>query len=837
MGSLKEITPVQWLVTVVVIAGIAAAIYFGWSYFVGEESDGNRLGVGTDTSDGEETQLITVMRGDLINSVAVNGSLAYANREELSFGFAGNVGAVMVEQGDRVLEGDVLATLDAESVVSAEQGIREASVVLRDAEDALDELLNPAPDLVADAELTVLEAQQSIDAEAELLEDLLNPDPTAVEAAKVKVLESQQAETEAIDALEVLFKIDTTAIHAAELKILESEKELQDALDALESEPSDTALKLSQARADIAAGELELHNVEEELLDAVPSIDPDEEKELELSIQHAEVDVDLALAELERVTRQVESKVGDADAALAEAREAYDAVFEKWLGLDAAVYPLMEVDDLLESLGTDLDKLFAARDPSGVSGSDEDWRVFTLTEDDPRTPWNEAVIESWAVFYPGELFVECDDHLVANSSRFCVRREFEDAWEPIPDLLDTLETVHLDTPSETIRAEETLKKAEEALAKLKDDLAELREPIPIDEEVIDDLTAKRDLAEKKIADASYELKRLTNELIAPEGEKTLGQLIALDKVTAAQDALDVAHETLSELTAEPAAADVELAEANIELAAAERRDAQDELEEMQSIDEGAVELSRQKLVALGTKLNNAADELENLLNPDEATVDLRRAEVAVARESYDSAKFTASDGVVRAPFDGIVSIVNIDEGQSVNTDTVAFEIVDPSVLEIAGNVDEIDILFLQVGDDANITLEAFGDDPLAGRVSEIASFGESEQGVVIYPVTIQMSPPSGTQLPEGLSAVAEVVIREEKDVLLIPIQALFGSVDEPVLQVVNGKDQVELRPVTLGIEDDFWVVVESGVSEGETIMYNVVGSDTGGFGFAGPRRR
>ena len=353
MGSLKEITPVQWLVTVVVIAGIAAAIYFGWVYFAGDESDGERLGVGADTSDGEETQLITVMRGDLINSVAVNGSLAYANREELSFGFAGTVGAVMVEQGDRVFEGDVLATLDAESVVSADQSIQEASVALRDAEDALDELLNPAPDLVADAELAVLETEQSIDAEAELLENLLNPDLTAVEAAKVKVLESQQAETEAIDALEDLFKIDAAAIHAAELKILESEKELQDALDALESESSDTALKLSQARADIAAGELELHNVEEELLDAMPSVDPDEENDLELSIQHAEVDVELALAELERVTRQVESKVGDADSALADARETYDAVFEKWLGLDATVYPLMEVDDLLESLGTD----------------------------------------------------------------------------------------------------------------------------------------------------------------------------------------------------------------------------------------------------------------------------------------------------------------------------------------------------------------------------------------------------------------------------------------------------------------------------------------------------
>ena len=52
------------------------------------------------------------------------------------------------------------------------------------------------------------------------------------------------------------------------------------------------------------------------------------------------------------------------------------------------------------------------------------------------------------------------------------------------------------------------------------------------------------------------------------------------------------------------------------------------------------------------------------------------------------------------------------------------------------------------------------------------------------------------------------------------------------MKVVSGTTIVE-RPVTLGISDDFWVVVEEGLDEGETIVMEVVGSSTSQFGGIG----
>ena len=85
----------------------------------------------------------------------------------------------------------------------------------------------------------------------------------------------------------------------------------------------------------------------------------------------------------------------------------------------------------------------------------------------------------------------------------------------------------------------------------------------------------------------------------------------------------------------------------------------------------------------------------------------------------------------------MVVAVNVEAGQQVNANTEAVEIADPSVVEVSGSVDEIDVLFLQTGAEAYVTLEALGTEILRGTVSSIAASGTAQQGIVTYPVTIQ----------------------------------------------------------------------------------------------------
>ena len=157
--------------------------------------------------------------------------------------------------------------------------------------------------------------------------------------------------------------------------------------------------------------------------------------------------------------------------------------------------------------------------------------------------------------------------------------------------------------------------------------------------------------------------------------------------------------------------------------------------------------------------------------------------------------------------------------------------VDHNVVEMSGIVDEIDVLYLREGAAATVRLEALEGQTLAGVVSRIATEPNSQQGVVSYPLDVTLETAPGVQLLEGLSAVASVVIREETDVLLIPLQALHGTFDRPAVRVLGDDGEVELRELILGNSDDFWTVVESGLSEGETLLMQSQDASESFFGF------
>ncbi len=88
----------KWLIVVTVICLVSV-------FFTGCGDSGN---------EGQET--VEAMRGDLVISVDVSGNLEMPRKVDLSFGTSGMVEAIMVEEGDRVVEGETLAKLDAPSL-------------------------------------------------------------------------------------------------------------------------------------------------------------------------------------------------------------------------------------------------------------------------------------------------------------------------------------------------------------------------------------------------------------------------------------------------------------------------------------------------------------------------------------------------------------------------------------------------------------------------------------------------------------------------------------------------------------------------------------------------
>ncbi len=235
-------------------------------------------------------------------------------------------------------------------------------------------------------------------------------------------------------------------------------------------------------------------------------------------------------------------------------------------------------------------------------------------------------------------------------------------------------------------------------------------------------------------------------------------------------------------------------------------------------DSNQIRVARASVAVAQADLDAAKQSLADVLAAaDDKDVEVLRQKVAAAENELADAKEGLGGTTLLAPIAGIVTTVDMVEGDPASGgQSGSITITDRSVVEIAGTVDEIDVLSISVGVLAAVSLTALPDQTLRGTVSEIGS-PNNNQGVVTFPVSITVEVPEGLELREGLSATASVVISQQLDVLRVPTSAINGSFLAPFVRVSNNGKVVE-RPVELGSSDDFWVIVTAGLTDGEEVV-------------------
>jgi HlyD family secretion protein len=162
--------------------------------------------------------------------------------------------------------------------------------------------------------------------------------------------------------------------------------------------------------------------------------------------------------------------------------------------------------------------------------------------------------------------------------------------------------------------------------------------------------------------------------------------------------------------------------------------------------------------------------------------------VAQARSALAEARDRLSKTVIRAPMDGIVTRLNVEEGSTAiigttnNPGSLLLTIADLSAMEAVVRVDETDLPHLQVGDSAIISIDALPRQKFTGRVTEIGYSSvrsplqqgtpTSSQGQAIdYEIVITLDNPPAS-LRSDLSVSADIVTASRQQALSIPIIAL-----------------------------------------------------------------
>ena len=761
----------------------------------------------------EGEQVIPVRRGDLIQEISITGSLSLPNRETLTFGSSGVIAEIMVEEGDKVSEGQTLAALDQEDIAALEEQVIQAKVALRDAEEALEDYTTPSELDIARARKDVADAEVNLQAAMDALEDLANPSPAAISSAEAQIV-SYQVDLDNLEEPPTQLQIDQ-----AEKNVASARLELERAQDDLENaQETPTQLQIDQAEKNVASARLELERARDSL-EETQTADSDEIRNARNNVDSAERELAYSEDELDVVQREWEVRLTDARSDLEDKAEAYAEVFAKWLGISAEPASFdPDYEAALSDLGVDLESLF---DLSARFSDLEEGGYYSdgLPSDDPSTAWNETTVFLWLNLNPTDLKVMCEPG-DAPPGGVCVQEEFRAPSKAYVSALDSLDEMEVQSDKSLSAAKTAYDRAQHTLSAAESALEELTEPT---EALIADMTAAVQLAQSRLEDAERELRELAEPTEALIADMTAAVQLAQSRLEDAERELRELAEPEDDLLSERnRKAQADLARANIEQA----KDDLDDLLAGEDKPEYAALL--QNVEVARRDLEEKRKDLKDLIEPDPESLDLAVLEVNVASAivALSQTEQRLSDATITAPFDGFVSKLDVEEGDEVERRTNIMVVVDTSVVELDGGVDEIDVLETRVGAKASVEVDALPDQEIVGEVSSIAAEPDSGQGqgggggggIVTYPVTIRLTVPEGVDLPSGLSAVASITISEERDVLLVPLDSLRGAFDSPTLNLVMPDGEIVETPVTLGNSDDFLTVVTNGVEEGDKII-------------------
>ncbi|MFC2014062.1 efflux RND transporter periplasmic adaptor subunit [Chloroflexota bacterium] len=223
---------------------------------------------------------------------------------------------------------------------------------------------------------------------------------------------------------------------------------------------------------------------------------------------------------------------------------------------------------------------------------------------------------------------------------------------------------------------------------------------------------------------------------------------------------------------------------------------------------------------------------------DRWTLRAAQLETEKAQITLDNAQSELEKTVIIAPFDGVIAAADVKEGDKLSSfdyaTTIVLELIDPSIMEIKADVDEIDIPIVEVGQRAIIRVDALPDAQFEGKVSYIYPLPIEESGVIFYEVKIGFDVPEGSGLLAGMSASVDIIITEQSNVLLVPSRAVEqDSSGNPVVRVMIG-EQVEERSVVIGVSDGYQTEIVDGLDAGEVVVIERrVKSETSGGGLFG----
>lgn len=181
--------------------------------------------------------------------------------------------------------------------------------------------------------------------------------------------------------------------------------------------------------------------------------------------------------------------------------------------------------------------------------------------------------------------------------------------------------------------------------------------------------------------------------------------------------------------------------------------------------------------------------------------------------------------ILKASFDGQVNEIAVSEGDDVTANQNLIQIVDFSEMTVSIRVDEYSISKVYLGQPCKVNLTALGTS-FDTEIAHINRISSSNGNTAYYSVSCDVAVTEDV-LP-GMQVTVTIPLEEAEDAVILSKSALSFAGDNSAYVLVSGENgEMSRVPVVVGVDNDNYVEITSGLTEGQTV-YKVAEQKTSG---------
>jgi len=233
------------------------------------------------------------------------------------------------------------------------------------------------------------------------------------------------------------------------------------------------------------------------------------------------------------------------------------------------------------------------------------------------------------------------------------------------------------------------------------------------------------------------------------------------------------------------------------------------------------------ITAAQTGLTNAKSALANAQNglnigkagASSEEIQAQEAQVQAAQASVKDAQSQISKTIINAPIDGTISKVDAKLGEIAPPDTPIISMMSAGKFQIETHVSENDIVKIKLGETANVTIDAYGNDTIfAATVTNIDPAETIVNGGLTYKVTLQFTL-DDDRIKSGMTANVKILTEDKKNVMAVPEGTIITKGADKFVLLDTGNASSEERKVIVGIQGtNGYVEIVSGLNDGDKLL-------------------